>query len=69
MGGNKMKKTKVVQLRVKTPIHYSPIHLFLLLFEENKGRSTRYKHEKSNKHTIMHGHNPTKKLKSDALWK
>jgi hypothetical protein len=33
MGGNKRKTEKSCQLRVKTPIHYSPIHLFLLLFE------------------------------------
>jgi hypothetical protein len=38
MGGNKMKKNgKVRSLRAKTPIHYSPIHLFLRKDRKKKG--------------------------------
>ena len=33
-GGNKMKNGKVLSLRLKTTIHYSPIHLFLFLLSE-----------------------------------
>ena len=43
--------------------HLFTIHLFTFFFyslKENKGRSTRYKHEKSKKHTIVHGCNPSK---------
>jgi hypothetical protein len=56
----KEKLKKVASSELK---HLFTIHLFTFFFyslKENKGRSTRYKHEKSNKHTIVHGCNPTK---------
>ena len=74
MGGNKRKTEKSCQLRVKTPIHYSPIHLFLLLFEEKRikgevqGTSMkRVTNTPSCMDTIRQ--NKVHDLKSDALWK